>query len=319
MPVENSVQHDYVQVGMLEDRYYMRQPRFRSGWWSLTIWLLIANVAAFIAQFVLSRAAPNAERYLALSIEGLSHGYVWQLLSFQFLHGGPIHLLLNCWMLFMFGREVEQALGRRNYLTLYFSSGVIGGLLQMLFQQALARVLHREEFLLVPVVGASAGVFGLIAAFATLYPERPLTLLLLYIIPVNMRAKFLLLLEAVISVLGMAFAVRGGGNGPRIADAAHLGGMVAGILFVRYAVHWQWPQFHPPRKRRPQRLVKVPTQKSALWGRAKAVPEEELAPEEFLSKEVDPILEKISAHGIQSLTERERRVLEAARQKMTKR
>src|SRR5437879_6255037 len=66
-------------------------------------------------------------------------------------------------------------------------------------------------------------------------------------------------------------------------------------------------------------LVKVPSQKSAFWGRTKNATSEDLPPEEFLSKEVDPILEKISAHGIQSLTDRERRILEAAREKMAKR
>jgi hypothetical protein len=68
-----------------------------------------------------------------------------------------------------------------------------------------------------------------------------------------------------------------------------------------------------------RRLVNVPSQKSALWGRTKDVIEEELPPEEFLSKEVDPILDKISAQGIQSLTERERKILEKARAKITKR
>jgi len=62
----------------------------------------------------------------------LSHGYVWQLLTFQFMHGNFLHLLLNCWAIFMFGREVEQALGRKSFLTLYLSSGVIGGLCKWL-------------------------------------------------------------------------------------------------------------------------------------------------------------------------------------------
>ena len=66
-------------------------------------------------------------------------------------------------------------------------------------------------------------------------------------------------------------------------------------------------------------MVKVASRDSALWGRSKETAEEDLPPEEFLSKEVDPILDKISAHGIQSLTERERRILERARAKMAKR
>ncbi len=70
--------------------------------------------------------------YFALSVEGLRHGFVWQLLTYQFMHGGLLHLLLNCWAIYVFGREVEETLGRNSFLTLYFTSGVIGGLFQAL-------------------------------------------------------------------------------------------------------------------------------------------------------------------------------------------
>ncbi len=184
---------------------------------SATVTLLIVNVVAFLAQIVLSSFLHYpTDAYFALSLEGLRHGFVWQLLTYQFMHGGVIHLLLNCWAIFMFGREVEEALGRKNFLTLYFSSGVMGGLVQML-----AGLLLGGHFA-VPVVGASAGAFGLIAAFAVLFPERPLTLLLFFIIPVNMRAKFLLLISALVALLGIAFPIS------NIADAAHLGGMFTG-------------------------------------------------------------------------------------------
>jgi rhomboid family protein len=294
---------------MLEDRHYMRQPSFRSRR-SATVILLIINVVAFVIQSIRYGYPPVLPLgdYFALSADGLRHGYVWQLLTFQFMHGGLIHLLLNCWAIYIFGREVEEALGQKSFLALYFSSGIIGGLFQ-----ALAGVLLGGNFA-GPVVGASAGAFGLVAAFAVLYPERPLTLLLFFIIPVTLRAKFLLLFSALIALFGIAFPA---GN---IAHAAHLGGMLIGIVFVRYVIywHWRWPRFARDSGRPPRRLVNVHAQKSGLWGTKPAVPED-LPPEEFLSKEVDPILDKISAQGIQSLTERERRVLEAARAKMAKR
>jgi len=106
-------------------------------------------------------------------------------------------------------------------------------------------------------------------------------------------------------------------TGPRMADAAHLGGMLAGWLFVRYAVHWHWPAFRKTQRQPLRRLVKIPAHKSADWPES-AVVEEDLSSAEFLSKEVDPILDKISAHGIQSLTDRERNILESARKKMGK-
>ena len=109
---------------MLEDRSYMRQSPFDSRR-SATVMLLIANVLAFVLECVLYGYPPRfpQDGYLALSWTGLQHGYVWQLLTFQFMHGGLLHLLLNCWVIYAFGRELEQALGVKRFLALYFSSG----------------------------------------------------------------------------------------------------------------------------------------------------------------------------------------------------
>lgn len=291
---------------MLEDRYYMRRPAFR-GPWSATVALLVVNVVAFIIQNAVERFSTfPINSYFALSVEGLRHGFAWQLLTYQLMHGGWLHLLLNCWAIYMFGREVEETLGRNSFLTLYFTSGVIGGLFQ-----ALAGVLLAGRFA-APVVGASAGAFGLVAAFAVLYPERPLMLLLFFIIPVNMRAKFLLLFSALLTLFGIVFPT------DNIAHAAHLGGLLTGIVFVRYALywHWHWPRLRRTRPQPLRSLVKAPLRASAQWGKSNARVDEDLPPEEFLSKAVDPILDKISAHGIQSLTERERKILETAHEKM---
>ena len=291
---------------MLDDRYYMRRPAFGSPW-SATVVLVAVNVVAFILQSVLSGFSSfPTNRFFALSVDGLRHGFVWQLLTYQLMHGGLIHLLLNCWAIYVFGREVEDTLGRQKFLALYFSSGVIGGLFQ-----ALGGLLLRGHFA-ESVVGASAGAFGLVAAFATLYPERPLMLLIFFIIPVNMRSKFLLLFSALLALFGIIFPL------DNIAHAAHLGGMLTGIVFVRYAVHWhwRWPRLRRTRNQPPRPLVKVPRQTSAPWGQNQGALGEDMPPAEFLSKAVDPILDKISAHGIQSLTERERKILQTAREKM---
>jgi membrane associated rhomboid family serine protease len=287
----------------------MRRPAFRFRW-SATVVLLVVNVVAFILQNVLYRFPTfPTDDYFALSVEGLRHGFVWQLLTYQFMHGGWLHLLLNCWAIYIFGREVEETLGRNSFLTLYFTSGVIGGLFQ-----ALAGVLLGGRFA-APVVGASAGAFGLVSAFAALYPERPLMLLLFFIIPVNMRAKFLLLFSALLTVFGIAFPM------DNIAHAAHLGGMITGIVFVRYAIywHWHWPRLSRTPSNPLRSLVKTPHRAVTAWSQSNPPAEDDLPADEFLSKAVDPILDKISAHGIQSLTERERRILEAAREKMVRR
>ncbi len=294
----------------------MRRPSYGS-FWSATTALLVANAAVFLLQLILAGFSSfPVGKYFALSLTGLQHGYVWQLLTFQFMHAGWIHLLLNCWFLYFFGRELEQALGRNSFLALYFSSGVIGGLVQM---AASAVVPHfvtgpwAQQFL-GPVVGASAGVFGLIAAYAMLAPNREFVLLLFFVIPLNIRAWYLLVFFAAVAVYGVLFP------SDNVANAAHIGGMLAGIFFIRYAIHWQWPERRHAPAPLPRRKVKVHPGSSALWSRNDSVSsEEELPTGEFLSREVDPILDKISAQGIQSLTDRERKILENARQKMGKR
>ena len=292
---------------MLENRDYMRQPpegyRFR---WTATVVLVIVNAVLFVVQKgVLKPAFVNT--YFALSLDGLRHYYLWQLLTFQFLHGGLLHLVFNCWALYMFGREVEAILGLRRYLTMYFVSGVIGGL----FQELVALIW--PQYFGSAVVGASAGILGVVAAFAMLFPERTLTLLVAFVIPVNLRAKYLLALSLVMAGLGIAFPESDFAGG--VAHAAHLGGILTGLAFVRFGadsagISWRPLGSSPPEK---------PAFPTPGWARIKREPAGVTRPEEFISKEVDPILDKISAHGIQSLTEQERKTLEAARGKMGKR
>jgi len=288
---------------MLEDRNYMRRSPFEPRF-TTTVILLLVNVAVYVVQLICHQFIPTFpfDPYFALSLTGLKHWHLWQLVTYGFLHAGFLHLFFNCWAIYIFGQDIENTLGRKPFLTLYFASIVIGGLVQALFDVAFHGMYASA------VVGASAAGFGLAAAFAMLFPDR--VLLLFFILP--LRAKWLLAICGGLTLIGLL-------RPDDIAHAAHLGGMLTGVLFVRYAIHWDlhWPRFHRSRGQAPRRLVKVVSGTSGLWARNKT--EEELPADEFLSKEVDPILDKISAHGIQSLTERERRILEAARQKIVKR
>lgn len=295
---------------MLEDRSYMREPSFRSGR-SAAVMLLIANAAALVLQLLFVRYGSfPVDKYLALSLEGLRHGYVWQLLTYQFLHAGWIHLILNCWMIYVFGKPLEDSLGKKAFLALYFSSGILGGMMHVLCAIAFGGHFAGDF-----VVGASAGAFGLLAAYAMLGPERPLTLLLFFILPITVKAKYLLLMGAIIALVGMVVPT------DNVAHAAHMGGMIAGVFFVTQAMHWRWSW--PWKRRMSQRppaarkLVKVGAE-STFW-RSKSIDADDLPKDEFLAREVDPILDKISAQGIHSLTDRERRVLEKARAKVGKR
>jgi membrane associated rhomboid family serine protease len=293
---------------MLEDRDYMRQPAYQEPRISFTVALLVANALVFLFQlFVQAQITdgPEIERnYFELSLAGLEHGFVWQLLTFQFMHAGWLHIIFNSLAIFFFGRSVETVLGSRRFLAVYFSSGIIGGVVQMLF------ALMFQSFD-APVVGASAGAYGLVAAFAVINWTEQFTLLI-YFIPVTMRGKTLLWGIIAFALIGMADVNSG------VANAAHLGGILTGFFYVRQIVQGRWPQLEiPPRRREPRELAAAGKGKNKFWSSAAGT--EDLSAAEFLQKEVDPILDKISAHGIQSLTARERETLEKARQKMIKR
>src|SRR5260221_5475353 len=146
---------------MLEDRDYMRQPAYHEPRISFTVALLIVNAAVFVVQLLaahFSRGAEIEANYFALSLDGLGRGFAWQLLSFQFMHASWMHLIFNSLAIFFFGRSVETILGRSRFLAVYFSSGIIGGAVQMLF------ALWRPDFFGRPVVGASAGAYVLPSA-----------------------------------------------------------------------------------------------------------------------------------------------------------
>jgi membrane associated rhomboid family serine protease len=292
---------------MLEDRDYMRQPAYHEPRVSFTVALLIVNAVVFIVQLLASNSTPATEieyNYFALSLAGLEHGFIWQLLTFQFMHSGWMHIIFNSLAIYFFGRPVETALGRRHFLTLYLSAGIIGGLVQMLFALWLPSFGGA-------VVGASAGASGLVAAFAILHWEERFSLLI-YFIPVNMTGKTLLAVSLVLAFLGILTPNSG------IANAAHLGGILTGGFYVRLLIQGQWPRWKfPARRAAPRELAIKRAGKGALWHSAADKPNDESA-DEFLKNEVDPILEKISAHGIHSLTAREREILEKARARMAK-
>jgi membrane associated rhomboid family serine protease len=293
---------------MLEDRDYMRQPAGSEPRLSLTVLLLIVNTACFLVEWLASFKTDNIlfiQNYLALSLEGLKHGFFWQFLTYQFLHAGWLHLLFNCLAIFFFGRSVETALGRNRFLALYLAAGVFGGVVQMLFALALPQ--HFDA----PVVGASAGASGLIAAFAVMNWLERFTLVI-YFFPVTMRGRTLFWGLMALAVIGILTP------GSHIANAAHLGGILTGFFYVRHIVQGQWSPGNFTASSSPPRQLATRLKETKFW-RAGAVPEaEEQSAEDFLQNEVDPILDKISAHGIQSLTAREREILERARDRMAK-
>jgi membrane associated rhomboid family serine protease len=293
----------------LADRNYMRDeyhpPRVAT---KLIVVLIVAFVVESILVFYFNI---DVLKHLGLTVAGIKAGKVWQLLTFQFLHSTPWpwHVLFNCVGLYFFGRPVEERLGSKKFVILYLSCGVVGGLLQITTSALL------PDHFDMPVVGASAGICGMIAIFCSLNPMQELTTWI-YLFPVNIRARYLLMFIGLFSLFGTLIPF---GN---VAHGAHLGGILLGMAYVRWgeATSQRLRGLNPFQTRqRKQELIKAASFKMPRWPRHKSESLDDAAPEEFISREVDPILDKISAHGIQSLTERERKILEAARNKMAKR
>ncbi len=297
---------------MLYDREYMQDGQ-ANPWRSAAMWLIALNVGVFLLQCILAAFGYGHDfnRFFWLSPTALTHGHLWQLVTFQFCHYnansgsiGLLHLLGNCLGIFWLGRSLELEIGGKRLLVLYLGAGVVGGLLQALMGIAIPSKFG------VPTLGASAGVCGLLAAFAWRNPMQPISFLLMFVLPINLYARTLFWISFGVALFFVLIPAW-----PAVAHGAHLGGLIAGMLFVRFTdSEFQLPAFL---KRAPERELVTTSvaHKKPGWKAAKAA-REDLPPKDFISKEVDPILDKISAHGIHSLTPQERAILESARKKM---
>jgi hypothetical protein len=152
--------------------------------------------------------------FLALSREGLADGGWWQLITHAFLHGNLLHLAVNMVALWFTGPLIEELLGPIRYLALYLGGAVVGGILQTLATPGS-----------VDLVGASGSVCALLVGFGTLFPNIQITALILFVIPVKMKAFSLGWLVIVGSLLFWAFGIE-----RQIGHLAHLGGGIAGFL-----------------------------------------------------------------------------------------
>ncbi|HEY5707417.1 MAG TPA: rhomboid family intramembrane serine protease [Terrimicrobiaceae bacterium] len=184
---------------------------------SAVVGLIAANVAIFVYQWLRPGLRDHLENLYALSAAGMEDGRWWQLITHAFLHGNIWHLLFNMIALWFAGRIVERVMGTGRFLALYAASALTGGLAQLLLQGGN-----------VPLVGASGAVCGVILAFATMFPEAQIVVLLFFVIPLKLRAKYLGWGLAVSSLLFLLF-----GFEPWIGHAAHLGGCAAGYILAR--------------------------------------------------------------------------------------
>jgi membrane associated rhomboid family serine protease len=182
--------------------------------------LIVVNVAVFLLQQINGGAM---EGWLALwplqRVEGGVYFHAWQLVTYAFLHGGSMHILFNMWGLWLFGSEIERYLGPRRLSMIFFASVVTAGISQLLVP-----FWFRIEP--APTVGASGGVFGLLLAYAFMFPHRKLALVLL---PIPISAW---LFAALYAGTELYLGITGSQEG--VAHFAHLGGMIGSALLLMY-------------------------------------------------------------------------------------
>ena len=247
--------------------------------------LISLNVAAYVVQVVLDGYNPGVVRdYLALSEAGLQSAYAWQFVTAPFLHSGPWHLLGNMIVLYLLGRDVESILGQRHFFFLYVA-GAVAGELGHLFLMPSSAIL----------LAGSGGAVAVLMAYATILPELELTGSTLLGKPLRLKAKYLAHGTIVVGLVLLIVDRTG-----TIVHSALLGGCAAGWLYA-HLLGFGRPSF---------------VQRALHQRKAQAERYRHMDADQFIAQEVDPLLEKISREGLQSLSRSERRTLARAREKL---
>jgi membrane associated rhomboid family serine protease len=184
--------------------------------------LLIANVAVFTLQLVSGVVAQvRFDRLFGLvPYDVVHHLFLWQLATYMFLHGGMLHIAFNMLALYMIGPPLEELWGTPKFLRFYFITGVGAGICTTLV----------APNSMIPTIGASGAIYGLLLAYGVLFPRQ--TLLIWGIIPIE--ARYLVIILGV-----MAFWLSLAAPGSGVANIAHLGGMIFGWLYLRGP---RWPR-----------------------------------------------------------------------------
>lgn len=293
---------------MLDDRDYMREgkarfrsrPPVRAPGMSAVKMIILANIAFFIVQLV----SPNFTYDFALIGPKVLNGEVWRVVTSMFLHDNSsilsFHLLFNMWGVYLFGSMLEQRIGKGRFLWLYFVSGIVGSLLWVFFNQTSNNV----------CIGASGALFGVIVATTMFFPNVRIMLL---IPPIPMKLKTFSIVFILIELFLQTGGTDRGGMFGNVAHLVHLGGALGGYLFTKilYSREIAWdilPKFGGGR-----RPFKVPSG----WSFTETGDSTSSSTGAHVSqKELDKLLDKISAQGINSLSEDELERLRTAREQM---
>jgi membrane associated rhomboid family serine protease len=291
--------------------------------------LLVINVLAFLATYVLQRSGIDLNALLGLHFFKASNFHVYQFLTYMFLHGGFTHILFNMFALWMFGSVIERVWGPKKFLFYYIVCGVGAGIMQEMVQyvnyvvQGLAAYeyvnmggaqISMDSYInMWTTIGASGAVYGILLAFGMIFPNERLFIIPF---PFPIKAKWLIVGYIAIELFS---ALSGPGDG--VAHMAHLGGMLFGFLLIRY---WQR---HPDssqrfgrsygqeffdnmkRKYEDRQRRQHHADMHAEQSRRRETDEEYNQRQRQNQEEIDAILDKIRKSGYDSLTKEEKQKL----------
>ncbi len=282
--------------------------------------LLLINITVFFLQMIFEHISFGGvpgwyffHRYFALNPivghdqTGLPYNFqIWQLFTYQFMHGSFTHILFNMFMLWMFGMELENLMGHRKFLLYYLLCGFGAGLLQLLLAPFISDALA-------PTIGASGAVFGVMIAFAMFFPDR--YILLYFLIPI--KAKYLIAFLVIIEFMSI-------GDQSLVAHLAHIGGAITGVIYILLDRKNEFNfnrMFRFLKRGKFNSTFNTTFRKPPVRFKEKNIEEAEFydinnkRTDEVTQEEIDKILDKISQSGYQNLTEREKRILFEASKK----
>jgi membrane associated rhomboid family serine protease len=195
--------------------YYRYRFSFGHGLTPVVKNLMIIMGIVFIIQMFITRWIDFYFGLIPLMV--WKRYFLWQLLTYIFLHGGLSHILFNLLALYMFGGELENYWGSKKFLRYFLYCGIGAGICTVIF----------SPYQFVPIIGASGAIYGILLAFGWLFPNRPILLYFLLPIP----AKYFVIIFGLIELFS---SMQGTGGG--VAHLTHLGGLVFGIFYMAYPV-----------------------------------------------------------------------------------
>lgn len=298
---------------MLYDRHYMKFPSMKQGF-SLNEKFILTLIIVFVVQkaFDLFSQTNYIEDIFALSVPSFSNGFIWSIVTYAFLHHGPIHLIFNLLLIFFMGRVIERELPSGDFIALCIASAFTGGLLWL-----------SVNFFIVPkpmqLIGASAIASAFLAFFCVTRPNEPIRFLLFFILPVTLKPKIILyaylgmelyffIFEELALPVPSATSLEYSKN---IAHSAHLGGIATGyIFFLLYKNGYQFPTFKFKSSRSKSKFN--------AQNRTPSDFKVNISGHDNMQNEIDRILDKINEKGFGSLTHDEKHSLDKAKSFLNK-